>query len=186
MRRFTVLLLGGCLVLSMVGGDARAAVDCGPGFVSASVRNREGIQTFECRRLWCRDLENGRVAGRDNNPNNGYVATDVPERIEDNDRNHIYCFGRRRWCDNQNQGDFMPEYGFYVRRGDNSLAHRGVLRGNCYDWGLTAHTCGPGETAIPTETGWVCVVAGSVGGTAARSAIRAQTIRRSSVPVMRR
>ena len=155
-------------------------VDCGIGFVRASVPNRNGITTVECRRLWCRDLENGRLMGRDATPNNGYENTTGTVELYDGEGNYIHCFGRRRWCPGEITGTWDADLGSFTRAGASPGLWRSVLSGSCYRWQLQNHTCEPGQIAINNGTAWVCLepTAGSDQG---RAAVRTQTVRRSGV-----
>jgi len=160
-------------------------VDCGPGFVMASVPNRHGIPTVECRRLWCRDLENGRIMGRDATPSQGYENTPggPSDRYTCDDQgNCIECFGRRRWCPGEPNGVWDPDLGFFVRWGTaDANLYRSVLSGSCYRWQLQQHNCRQGEIAINNGDRWVCITQNIGGAEAARAAVRNQAVRRSAV-----
>ena len=174
-----VLFIFLILPFALVANDEQF-VDCGPGFVMASVPNRNGIKTVECRRLWCRDLENGRIMGRETTPSSGYENTSGASELCDDKNNCIECFGRRRWCPGEPAGDWDPDTGFYMRRGADSNLYRATLGGSCYRWQLQQHNCGVGEIAINNGSTWVCITQG--GGTdVSRAAIRNQAVRRSAV-----
>lgn len=166
-------------------------VDCGPGFVSAPVKSMDGISAFECKRLWCRDLENGKVMGRDNGtPNSGYELKTakgdwIRGQAEDNNGNVIECFGRRKWCTGETIGNAQPQFntdiGIYYKGGKDGDNYRSALGGNgCWYWQLQNHNCNAeaGETAMLKDGVWVCAVQAST--SQARSAIKARAIRRTA------
>ena len=158
-------------------------VDCGDGFVAASAKSSDGIQTFECKRVWCRDLENGRVMGADNSTvNKGYELKNkvTPEEYNYYGKN-IHCFGERKWCTGEVKGEFDPDIGIYTRSGVSTGFYRGVLRGDCYYWQVQSHKCDAanGEVAVHNGTSWTCIIQASGPGTG-RSAIKQKAIRRSS------
>jgi len=165
-------------------------VDCGSGYVMASVPNRHGISTVECRILWCRDLENGRIMGRDSEPSSGYekgleknvAGSECGDDgfLCDGITEPIKCFGRRRWCPGEVAGEWDPELGFYTRRGADPSLYRSVLGGSCYRWQLQPHNCGAGEVGFNDGSTWVCGKPGN-GGDGSRAAIRAQAVRRNAV-----
>ena len=159
---------------------AGAFIDCGRGYIVAAAKSREGIPTQECKKLFCRDLENGRVMGADGGMNPGYENKGMVVQ-EDNDGNRIDCFGQRRWCSSGQAGQFNPEYGIYTKGGGDADAYRGILKGNCFEWQATNYSCGPGEVAVIDKdtSSWVCLTAGS--GAGGRSAVKARAVRRTSV-----
>ena len=157
--------------------------DCGPGWVVQSAKNRDGISAMECKRLYCRDLENGKAMGTEARMNNGYHKETELTHLEDNEGNSISCFGQRKWCVGQVEGVFDPDFGMYVRGGDGN-AYRGILKGDCWEWQPTNHSCRLGETPKmdPVTGTWVCIDVRM--GLDTRSAIKARATRRTSGMLM--
>ncbi|MDR1071563.1 MAG: hypothetical protein LBL21_02905 [Rickettsiales bacterium] len=175
-----IAILAAPAALFAAAGDK--FVDCGEGYVLASSGARDGIQTKECKKLWCRDLENNKSMGRENTAAAGYVATSSPSDICDSQSNCVSCFGKRKWC--ADGGSFDVDKGIYVKSG--SSVYRGVLSGNCYKWQLQNHTCGPNEVAINDGDSWVCLNQSS-GSDGARAAIKARAVRRTSTgPIIKK
>jgi len=178
---FVVALAADCFA----AGDQ--FVDCGPGFVIENVKNMDGIPTVRCKRLWCRDLENGRVMGKDDGaPNNGYEAKDgngkwIRSIVGDGYGDAIECFGRRRWCAGNAPGDFDYDLGIWTKTAGNAL-YRGVLKGDCYYWQMQGHACdaSKGEIAIHNGTSWACVSQADPTNPFGRSAAKARAVRRTS------
>ena len=169
--------------LSSVGWAGAPFVDCGPGYVKANAKSRDGIPTTECKKLFCRDLENGRAMGTEAGMAAGYENKGL-ELAEDNKGNSVECFGRRKWCASVlpgQEGLFNTEYGIYTKGGEDGNAYRGVLKGNCYEWQTTGHSCRPGETAVIDKdtSSWICLTSGGAGN--GRSAVKARSLRRTSV-----
>ena len=70
-----ILLSLSLAVLAMAPGVGMAADDfisCGPGYILESHSDIDGIDAMECQKLWCRDLETGKVMGSGDRANNGY------------------------------------------------------------------------------------------------------------------
>jgi hypothetical protein len=155
-------------------------VDCGPGYMVSSAKNRDGIQTVECKKIWCMDLENGKSMGSGSTAANGYVSTTGPAQVCDphDAGDCIECFGKRKWCPAETNGEFNPEFGMYTKGGIDSNIYRGVLAGNCYKWQMQDHGCGPNEVAVNNGTSWTCLKQGA--GTGGRSAIKSRAVRRTS------
>ena len=82
MKRFPALFLA---FFAAFASASAKTVDCGEGFVAADSKKLDGIPAVECKRLYCRDLENGRVMGKDDGtPNNGYELKNAAGKwIED-------------------------------------------------------------------------------------------------------
>ena len=177
------LTLFSALALSSAASAAVSFVDCGAGYVKANGKNRDGIPTIECKKLFCRDLENGRVMGTEAGMAAGYENKGLVF-VEDNKGNGIECFGQRKWCNSVlpgQEGLFNAEYGIYTKGGEDGDAYRGVLRGNCFEWQTTGHSCRPGETAVIDKdtSSWICLTSGGVNG--GRSAVKVRAARRTSV-----
>lgn len=150
-------------------------LSCGPGYVLANVSKIEGITAYECQKLWCRDLENGKSMGSGNTPASGYKSTSAPVELCDAKNNCIECFGDRRWCSGDTPGVWNPEYGAYTRGGADTATYVSVQKSSCFGWQLEKPDCASGETAVLQNGEWVCVTSSagsSVGG-------RPSTIRRT-------
>ncbi len=129
---------------------------CGVGYVLATTSKLDGIKTEECQKLWCRDLENGKVMGSGTKAANGYTATSAPMELCDADNNCIECYGDRRWCAGEVIGRWNPEYGAYTRSGDDNSSYVAYQKGGCYAWRLEKPNCASGETAVLRGGQWVC------------------------------
>jgi hypothetical protein len=155
-------------------------VDCCPGYVVAAAKNRDGIPTVECKKIWCRDLENGRSMGSGNTAANGYESTSQPVEICDNTNRCLECFGKRKWCPAESTGIFNTEYGIYAKDGADSNMYRGALSGSCYKWQLQNHNCDPNEIAVNNGTSWSCLSQQDVNN-GGRNAIKTKAIRRTAI-----
>ena len=139
---------------------------CGPGYVLATHPRIDGITAYECKKLWCRDLETGKPMGSGDRANNGYRDTNAPVELCDAERHCVECFGERAWCKKSggiSYGEWNPEYGAYTRNGGNST-YTSYLQGSCWMWRLGKPDCPNGETAIERNGEWVCVTSMSVDG----------------------
>ena len=162
-----------CAMLLPVAGQA-GFTSCGAGYVLVEGRQKiDGIPVAECQKLWCRDLENGKVMGVGNKPNSGYQATDSAMELCDAAGNCVDCWGARKWCAGEARGEWNPEYGAYTRGGDNAT-YLSYQRGTCFAWRLEKPECESGETAVLKDGRWVCAT--SSGSTEAG---RASGIRRT-------
>lgn len=178
-------LLHSLIVLSIfvVPGVAVAAPgdafkSCGAGWVLGTHKDVDGIDAAECKKLWCRDLENGKVMGSGNAPAAGYRATSNYVTMEDADGNTIDCWGERKWCAGETPGVWNPEYGAYTRGGDNTT-YLSYQKGSCFAWRLEKPSCGEGETAVLQKGQWVCATSsGAAVGTRAAAVRRTGTVRR--------
>jgi hypothetical protein len=163
------------------------SVDCGPAYVRESVKSIEGIATVQCKKLWCRDLENGRLMGKDNSPNSGYKVGQSYSFVYDNEE-RIDCFGERKWCDNypkntkNEEGKWNPGLGIYTKGLSGGALWRGVLGPDCYYWQEQKHRCdsSKGEVAIHNGTSWSCVVQAESSGAFGKAAMKARAVRRTS------
>ncbi|MBO5834129.1 MAG: hypothetical protein J6R22_04220 [Alphaproteobacteria bacterium] len=166
-------ILFSILVLFCAVPMAMADFSCGAGYVLAKHKDIDGIPAMECQKLWCRDLETGKVMGKGNTANTGYQATSAPVQVCDAKDNCIECWGQRRWCAGNVRGDWNPEYGAYTRGGD-SVTYKSYQKGGCFAWRLQKADCPDGQAAVLQGDEWVCVV--SSGGSSAQ---RAPAIRRT-------
>lgn len=174
-------LIAGLFVLSIFfTGGAFAAdekfLSCGEGYLVISKGKVDGIEQYECQKLWCRDLENGKVMGAGDRANAGYRVTSTPfPGVEDSKGNQIACFGDRKWCSNEDTGVWNPEYGAYTKRGADSNAYLSAQKGDCFAWLMQKPICtGEGEAAVLEGGEWVCVVSEQ-----SSDAVRKSTIRRT-------
>ena len=184
MKRFPALFLA---FFAAFASASAKTVDCGEGFVAADSKKLDGIPAVECKRLYCRDLENGRVMGKDDGtPNNGYELKNAAGKWIDvgvgDNNDHVKCFGQRKWCDAKDPGKFDPDLGIYTRAGAANGLYRGVLRNDCYYWQAQNYKCdvAKGEIAIHNGTSWTCITQTSSGTALGQSAVKARAVRRSS------
>lgn len=164
---FVVVL---CLLAVVPAADA--AFSCGDGYVLVSHKDIDGIDAQECQKLWCRDLETGKMMGSGNRANNGYRDTGYPVELCDATRNCIMCFGERRWCSGVDAGQWNPEYGAYTRGGADNATFQSYQKSGCFTWRLEKPECGDGKTAVLQDGEWVCAVAKAAPDAARKSAIR--------------
>lgn len=177
-----------CLIFAATASfnDARAADDkfisCGPGYVLASKNKLDGVNAYECEKLWCRDLETGKSMGSGNSAASGYKTTSGPIELCDANNNCIECFGDRRWCSGENAGVWNPEYGAYTRGGNDTATYQSYQKGSCFAWRLEKPDCESGETAILRNGEWICTTStGSTTGSRESSIRRTGTIRRGII-----
>ncbi len=173
-----------CSFLMLVGvicaADAAKFTSCGAGYVlSSRTTTTDGVKTQECEKLWCRDLETGKMMGDGKSANSGYVSTAAPDQICDKDGNCIDCFGARKWCGGEAAGVWNPEYGAYTRAGADNATYQSYQKGGCFAWRLEKPDCPDGQTAILQNDEWVCTM--SVDAT---TGTRGSAVRRG--PTMRR
>lgn len=168
------LLSIGCVM----SADA-AFTSCGPGYMLVESRKKiDGIASAECQKLWCRDLETGKMMGNGDKPNAGYQATSGYSELCDNKNNCVECWGQRKWCGNEPQGQWNPEYGAYTRGGDNAT-YESYQKGSCFAWRLEKPDCADGETAVLQNGKWVCAISsGTTEASRASSVRRTGTVRR--------
>lgn len=171
MKRLFCSLVIVCMVCFCASGATLTS--CGPGYILTNHTKIEGINTVECKKLWCRDLETGQPMGTGDTPNSGYQNTSSSVELCDAQNNCIECFGTRRWCSGEVEGQWNPEYGAYTRGGDNNT-FTSQRKGSCFTWRLEKPECPNGETAILQGDRWVC---GTSSGTSEAS--RASSVRRT-------
>ena len=171
----------GLLVMCSVvpGFAANDFSTCGAGYVLASRAKIDGINARECVKLWCRDLETNKPMGVGARAAAGYV--DRLSEVTDG-RDTIECFGVRRWCTGDVAGVWAPEYGAYVRGGDDGSTYKSVLNGNCFTWRLEKPECPAGQAALLRDGEWLCVTAttGGVNNIQKSSVRRTGTMHRLS------
>lgn len=153
MRRMFILFL------MLFVGNAFAASDftCGPGYVLTDHKKIDGLSAAECQKLWCVDLETGKPMGHGNTPNSGYKATAYPVELSVGTQK-VTCWGERKWCAGQVQGDWDSQHGLYVRGTYNAdSAYESYQKGGCFTWRLEEHNCPSGTTAFLNDDGtWDC------------------------------
>jgi len=181
---FAIMILQPSLYANVI------TVDCGEGFIGVTSTNNAGLSTVECRKLWCRDLENGRSMGSGNNPANGYQNTANPVSLDEyvlGPDEYIYCFGERRWCPNEARAMWYEDAGIFIREIDladiaagKPVQYRSQLSGNCYRWQGQSHGCPAGTIAHNDGTAWICLTPG-MGVNQAKSATTPASIRRAPV-----
>lgn len=157
-------------------------VSCGPGYILVDSGKKDGIDFFECQKLWCRDLENGKYMGSGDNANSGYKDTIAPVELYDNDGNRVECFGERRWCAGETIGVWRPEYGAYTKGGSDDTSYYSYQKGSCFAWRIEQPSCPEGQTAVFQDGEWKCL--SSVGSTEAgreSSVRRTGTLRRAII-----
>lgn len=162
-------------------GVAHAATftSCGPGYVLATHAKVDGIETAECQKLWCRDLENGKSMGAGIRAASGYRTTNGPQLLCDANNNCVECFGERKWCAGEIAGIWNPEYGAYTRGGGDNVTYLSYQKGSCFAWRLEKPTCDSGQTAVLKGGQWVCTTpSGTDVGSRASSIRRTGTTRR--------
>ena len=135
------------------GAQVSNTFQCGPGYVLESHKDIDGIDAKECQKLWCRDLETGKVMGKGKNPASGYKSTSAPMELCDANDNCVMCWGDRKWCSGQPTGIWDSEQGIYTRNGS---AYQSYQKGSCFTWRLEKPECDEGLTAILQNGEWVC------------------------------
>lgn len=145
-------------ILLVMCAVARADFSCGPGYVlEKSARKTDGIDTYECKKLWCMDLETGKKMGSGDRANNGYKMTNNPiELCGVGDKDCITCFGDRRWCNGQAVGRWNAEYGGYTRGGADNATYQSYQNGGCFAWRLDKSECEAGQIAVLQDGRWIC------------------------------
>jgi len=156
-----------CLMLNSASFAAVSSDEqfyyCGPGYVLATDTKTDGINTYECQKLWCRDLENGKTMGTGDSVASGYKVTAAPVELCDADGDCIQCFGDRKWCAGEQAGRWNPEYGAYTRGGSDNSTYGSYQKGNCFTWRLEKPTCDDGESAILQNGKWICATSSNTG-----------------------
>lgn len=175
------LIFSFLMVLGVVfAADAAKFTSCGAGYVlSSRTTITDGVKTQECEKLWCRDLETGKMMGDGKSANSGYVATSVPEQICDKDGNCIDCFGARKWCGGEVAGIWNPEYGAYTRDGADNATYQSYQKGSCFAWRLEKPECPDNQIAVLQNGEWVCTMSvDTTAGTRESAVRRGPTLRR--------
>jgi hypothetical protein len=164
-----------CIPLSAFAAAGDASWSCGEGYLTAAKGKLDGVEQYECQKLWCRDLENGKSMGSGERASGGYKATPEPVELCDASGKCVSCFGDRKWCAGEAAGAWNPEYGAYTKNGADSNAYLAAQKGDCYAWQMQKPVCrNEGEVAVIEGGEWVCAV--SEGNT---QGVRASGIRRS-------
>ena len=159
-------------VLGLVSMSNAAFTSCGPGYILVESRQKiDGIPSAECQKLWCRDLENGKMMGNKDKPNSGYQITNAPVELCDANNTCVECWGQRKWCGGEARGEWNPEYGAYTRGGDNAT-YQSYQKGSCFAWRLEKPDCEPGTTAVLQDGKWVCATQGGTSEASRASGVR--------------
>ena len=145
---------------------------CGPGYVLVESKKKiDDIPSAECQKLWCMDLETGKMMGSGDRANSGYQMSVGPIDLCDVNNECVTCWGERKWCGGEVRGDWNPEYGAYTRGGDNDT-YQSYQKGSCFAWRLEKPECEDGQTAILQDGKWVCAVADKQAEVGRASAVR--------------
>lgn len=172
------MLFAFCSLLFVSGSSFATGdkfISCGGGYVLEQVDKISGIESFECKKLWCMDLENGKIMGAGDRAAYGYTGTKSPVTLETVDGRSIECFGARKWCKGQIEGIFNPEYGVYTQRGSDTNAYLSVQKGDCFSWSVETPDCKTGESVVMINGQWTCAAVSMN-----NESIRQSSIRRTS------
>lgn len=168
LKVFCILSLIAC-----VSGAQAGFTSCGPGYVLVESRTKiDGIPSAECQKLWCRDLENGKIMGKADKANSGYQVTRGTVELRDASGHRVECWGERKWCSGEVRGEWNPEYGAYTRNGEDNAAYESYQKGGCFAWRLEKPDCEDGKTAILQDGRWVCTVPSKTSEGSRASAVR--------------
>lgn len=168
-RIFCTFLLFVMSVCTAGAGD----MSCGDGYVLAETREKiDGVAVYECQKLWCVDLENGKKMGNGAKANVGYTMTMDTVKLCDNDKNCVECWGDRKWCAGEAPGYWNPKYGAYTRNGDDNATYESYQKGSCFAWRLEKPQCENGQTAILRDNEWICTTVDAGSGGARGSSVR--------------
>lgn len=172
-REFLVSFFSFFLCLLTLPANA-TQFNCGPGYVLVESRQKiDGIPTAACEKLWCWDLETGKVMGQGEKANSGYQSTSSHSELCDASGRCVECWGARKWCAGEVRGEWYPEYGAYTRGGDNTT-YQSYQKGSCFAWRLEKPDCADGMSAILQNGEWICAVEGNQA-----KAMRASGLRRT-------
>ncbi len=177
MKKLLCSLFGLSLVCVALPAFAAGNFSCGAGYVLADHAKVDGINTKQCVKLWCRDLETNKAMGNGDRVASGYI--DVLSETSDG-RDSVPCFGDRKWCAGEAAGVWVPEYGVYVRGSDDGSTYKAYQKSGCFAWRLEKPECDTGESAILRNGEWVCVTAsnGDISNIQKSSVRRTGNIRR--------
>ncbi len=151
---------------------ANAAFSCGEGYVLTSHKDVEGIDAQQCQKVWCRDLETGKMMGSGDRANSGYRDAGAPVELCDVEQNCVMCFGERRWCSGVEAGVWNAEYGAYTRAGADNATFQSYQKSGCFTWRLEKPECEEGKVAVLQNGEWICAVGQTAPDAARKSAIR--------------
>lgn len=155
-----------------------AFTSCGPGYILDKHASIDGMNAYECKKLWCMDLENGRNMGSGNTASSGYKSTSAPSQLCDVNGNCVECFGERKWCGGEQIGVWNPEYGAYTRGGADNATYQSYQKGSCFAWRLEKPGCPSGQTAVLVNDQWQCADSSKTTNTRASTIRRTGTIRK--------
>ncbi len=158
-------------------GVAHAEFTCGPGYVLVNHAKVDGINAAECQKLWCMDLENGKMMGRATSAYSGYKSTSAPNLLEvSGEKQTVLCWGERKWCPGQPAGTWDRDAGRYVRISADE-AYESYQNGSCFSWRLKDNPCSPGQDAKLVDGVWKCMDKAET-----ETQVRGSAIRRTSAP----
>ncbi len=157
-------------------GVARAEFTCGPGYVLVSHAKIDGVSAAECQKLWCMDLETGKMMGRAGSAYSGYKDTNAAWTLEVPGEKSVLCWGERKWCTGQPAGRWDGVVGRYVRGGSED-AYESYQNGSCFSWRLKENPCKAGQDAKLVDGTWKCMEKEN-----SEAQVRGSVIRRTSVP----
>ena len=155
---------------------ARAEFTCGPGYVLVNHSKIDGIEAAECQKLWCMDLENGKMMGRADSAYSGYKSTTTANKLEVKGEKPILCWGERKWCTGQPAGNWDKDLGRYVRISADD-AYESYQNGSCFSWRLKDNPCASGQDAKLVNGVWQCMEKAET-----EAQVRGSVIRRTSAP----
>ncbi len=163
------------LFCTLTYGADEKFISCGPGYILVPAGKTDGINLFECQKLWCEDLETGKPMGSGDRANSGYKTTNTPMKLCDAENNCIQCFGDRKWCATEKAGVWNPGLGIYTQGGE-SRTYKSNRKGDCWAWSLDKPSCAKGQVAVMQNGEYVCA---SVSGKSGAMPSRASSVRRT-------
>ena len=166
-----ILLLFFCC---FVAANAHGAFSCGDGYALVESKRIDSINTFQCQRVWCLDLETGKYMGSGDSANSGYRLSG-PNELCDNSGNCVTCFGERKWCSGERVGEWNPEYGAYMYTATERSAYLSYQKGSCFGWRLEKPNCPAGQIAVLQGDEYICTERVTTPETAKASSVRRTT-----------
>lgn len=161
-------------VCSFVSLSAYGVFSCGDGFALVESKRVDGMDAFECQRIWCMDLETGKYMGNGNKANSGYVLAG-PNELCDKTGSCVECFGERKWCAGERTGYWNAEYGAYTYNGDDNATYSSYQKGSCFGWRLEKPDCADDQVAVLDGDRYVCLTRETTPDTVKASSIRRTT-----------
>ena len=178
MKKLFCSIVGFLAFMGFAPAFAAGTFSCGAGYVLADHAKIDGINAKQCVKLWCRDLETNKAMGSGDRVASGYI--DVLFEVDDGQNPAVPCFGKRKWCAGEEEGQWLPSSGMYVRGNDDGTTYKSYQKSGCFAWRLEKPECGAGESAILRDGEWVCVTAtdGDISNIQKSSVRRTGTMRR--------